>query len=70
MPSGTEVCNIEFVPGEGSKAVLAGGSYATILKTDSNLGYSIVRLPSGEVRRFSKFCKAMVGRISNPLNKE
>lgn len=50
MPVGTIVHNIEFKPGAGGKIARAAGSYAQFVGRDQ--GYAIVRLNSGETRRF------------------
>ena len=42
--------------------VSAGGS-ATLMSRDE--GYAQVRLPSGEIRRISENCSAVIGQVSN-----
>jgi len=63
MPVGTLVHNIEFEPGKGGKLVRSAGAAAQIVGKEEN--YVVVRLPSGELRRFHSRCWATVGQIGN-----
>ncbi len=64
IPSGTPIFGLEVVVGGGSKLVRGAGLSAQLLTIDGD--YAQVRLPSGEVRKFHKMCRASVGEISNP----
>eukprot|EP01025_Chloroclados_australasicus_P022504 TRINITY_DN2314_c1_g2_i1.p1 TRINITY_DN2314_c1_g2~~TRINITY_DN2314_c1_g2_i1.p1 ORF type:complete len:343 (-),score=10.37 TRINITY_DN2314_c1_g2_i1:366-1394(-) len=68
IPPGIQIHNIELHPGNGGQLCRAAGTYATLLKNQDN-GYTIVRLPSGEVRILKNTCKATIGQVSNPLHK-
>jgi large subunit ribosomal protein L2 len=59
----THICNIELTPQSGTKMVRSAGTYATVVNKQA--GYVLVRLPSGEERKFSPQCKAYVGHVSN-----
>ncbi len=63
VPSGTLIHNVEFVPGRGAKIARSAGSYARILGRD---GADIVlKLRSGETRKFLGDCKCTIGVVSN-----
>ncbi len=63
IPSGTPIHNIEMARGRGGRLVRsAGGSAQLMTKEGENV---LVRLPSGEVRRFRSDCLATIGQIGN-----
>jgi large subunit ribosomal protein L2 len=63
IPSGTMIHNIELEPGKGGQLVRSAGTSAQLLGREDN--YSLVRLPSGEMRRFLVGCLATVGQVGN-----
>jgi len=63
IPDGTLIHNLEFEPGKGGQIVRSAGTAAQLLGKEGR--YSLVRLPSGEVRRFLSDCLATVGQVSN-----
>lgn len=63
IPVGTAVHNIEVRKGKGGQIVKSAGSVATIQGKEGN--YVLVKLPSGEVRRFPSDCWATVGQVGN-----
>jgi large subunit ribosomal protein L2 len=63
IPSGTMIHNIELEPGKGGQLVRSAGTSAQLLGKEDN--YSLVRLPSGEMRRFLVNCLATVGQVGN-----
>lgn len=63
IPAGTEIHNIEIVPGKGGQMVRGAGSSATVQGKEDN--YILVKLPSGEIRRFSKASYASIGKVGN-----
>ena len=67
IPTGTQVHNIEMQPGEGGKIVRSAGLSAQVLAKETN--YTLIRLPSGEVRRILSRCMATVGEVGNADNK-
>jgi len=64
IPIGTEVFNIELMPGRGGKIVRGAGTAAKVLGYEEN--YTILELPSKERRKFLSECFATIGRVSNP----
>lgn len=63
IPEGTLIHNVEFQPGKGGQVVRSAGAVAQLLGKEDK--YSLVRLPSGEVRRFLTVCMATVGQVGN-----
>ncbi|KKQ56328.1 MAG: 50S ribosomal protein L2 [Candidatus Woesebacteria bacterium GW2011_GWC1_38_13] len=64
IPVGTQISCIEIVPGKGAQMVKGAGSFAVLHgKEIKNI---LVKLPSGEIKRFRKDCWAMVGQVGNP----
>lgn len=63
IPLGTAVHNIELHLGKGGQIVRSAGGSAQIMAKEA--GYILVRLPSGELRRFDERCKATIGQVGN-----
>jgi large subunit ribosomal protein L2 len=63
LPSGTFVHNIELKPGAGGAMARSAGAVAQIMAHEA--GYTLVRLPSGEMRRVLSDCSATVGQVGN-----
>lgn len=61
MPIGTLVHNIEIHPGKGGQIVRSAGSAAVVQGQENE--FVLVKLPSGEVRRFSSGAYATVGQL-------
>ncbi len=63
IPVGTQINSIEITPGKGGQVVKGAGSFAVLhgKETDNIL----VKLPSGEIKRFRKDCRAMIGQVGN-----
>lgn len=61
IPIGTAIHNIEIRPGKGGQMVKSAGSAATVQGVET--GYVLVKLPSGEVRRFLPDSFATVGQV-------
>jgi large subunit ribosomal protein L2 len=59
---GTEVHNVELIPGRGAQFVRTAGSAATVIAKEEVFVH--LKMPSGEIRRISKDCWATVGRLS------
>ena len=63
IPIGTIIHNLELQPGKGGQLVRSAGAVAQVMgKEDS---YVLVRLPSGEVRKFLDRCMATIGQVGN-----
>jgi large subunit ribosomal protein L2 len=63
MPSGTEIHNIEMIPGKGGQMVRSAGASAQLMAKEGE--YVLLRLPSGELRRVRSGCLATVGQLGN-----
>ena len=68
IPAGVEIHNIQFAPRGRSFLVRSAGTSARLMAKEDKWG--VVRLPSGEIRRFELECLATVGRVSNPEHKD
>ncbi len=62
IPSGTLVHNVEMKPGRGGQIVRSAGGSAQVLAKEDR--YTLLRLPSGEVRYVLSSCMATVGQLS------
>jgi len=67
LQTGTLVHNVELSPGKGGIMVKSAGTAAQVMAHES--GYTLLRLPSGEMRRILSKCNATIGQVSNPDNK-
>ena len=63
IPIGTQVHNIELLPGQGGKLCRSAGNSATLLSVDGDVAQ--VKLPSSEVRRIFADCFASIGAVGN-----
>jgi large subunit ribosomal protein L2 len=63
IPAGTMIHNLEFEPNKGGQIVRSAGVAAQLLGKEDK--YAMVRLPSGEVRRFMIECRATIGQVGN-----
>ena len=63
IPLGTDVHNIELIPGRGGQIVRSAGTSAQIVAKDGS--FVTVKLPSSEVRMIRKECYATIGQIGN-----
>jgi large subunit ribosomal protein L2 len=66
MPNGTVIHNIELTPGRGGQIVRSAGGSAQLMAKEGE--YTLIRLPSGEMRRVLSRCMATVGQVGNPEN--
>lgn len=60
---GTQVYNIELIPGQGAKLARSAGSYGEVLANAD--GYTDLKLSSGEIRRVPWNSYASIGQVSN-----
>jgi large subunit ribosomal protein L2 len=60
---GTQIHNIEITPGKGGQLVKSAGSAAVVQSREGDT--VLVKLPSGEVRKFRADAWATVGQIGN-----
>lgn len=68
IPVGTEIFNIEITPGKGGQLVRSGQSSAVIQGREE--AFVLIKLPSGEIRRFVGDCYATVGQVSGEPKKK
>ena len=66
MPNGTVIHNIELTPGRGGQIVRSAGGSAQLMAKEGD--YTLLRLPSGEMRRVLSRCQATVGQVGNVEN--
>jgi large subunit ribosomal protein L2 len=63
IPLGTDIHNIELLPGRGGQIVRAAGASAQLVAKEGD--YVTIKLPSKEVRMVRKECYATIGRVGN-----
>lgn len=63
IPAGLEIHNIEMNPGQGGKLVRTAGSVARLGAKEGE--WSVIILPSGEMRRVRSACRATIGQLGN-----
>lgn len=63
IPVGTQIYAIEIHPGKGAQMVRSAGTKAQLMAKEGD--YALVRLPSGEVRRFRLEATAAIGVVGN-----
>ena len=66
IPNGTVIHNIELTPGRGGQIVRSAGGSAQLMAKEGE--YTLIRLPSGEMRRVLSRCMATVGQVGNVEN--
>jgi large subunit ribosomal protein L2 len=67
IPAGTPVHNLEITPGKGGQMVRGAGSTAVVQGKEED--YILVKLPSGEIRRFLPECYATIGQVGNSTHR-
>ena len=67
IPTDTLIHNIEMKPGKGGQLNRSAGTYSQLIGKDSE--YAQIKLSSGEIRMVRIECKATIGMVSNPDNK-
>jgi large subunit ribosomal protein L2 len=67
IPVGTFVYNVEIKPGAGAKFARSAGNYAEVVAQDN--GYTLVKMPSSEIRRIISTSWASIGAVSNEENR-
>ena len=63
IPVGTQIHNIELLPGKGGQLVRAAGNAAQLMAKEGK--YATLRLPSGEMRLVPIVCRATIGTVGN-----
>jgi large subunit ribosomal protein L2 len=67
IPVGTMVFNVEIKPGAGAKLARSAGNYAEVVAQDN--GYTLVKMPSTEIRKIISSSWATIGAVSNEENR-
>jgi large subunit ribosomal protein L2 len=68
IATGMFIHNIELVPGRGGQLARSAGTAAQVMSHDS--GFSIVKLPSGEIRKIVDKCFVTVGEVGNKSHEQ
>ena len=63
IPLGMAVHNIELVPGKGGQVARSAGNAAQLMAKEGK--YALLKMPSGEIRRFRLNCYATIGQVGN-----
>jgi large subunit ribosomal protein L2 len=63
IPVGSVVYGIELQPGKGAQVVRSAGTRAQLTSREGD--YAMIRMPSGEVRKFRVDCMASLGSVGN-----
>lgn len=63
VPLGTAIHNIELIPGNGGKVARSAGQQAILSNREG--GWALVKMPSGEIRRFHEACFCTIGTVGN-----
>ncbi len=63
VPAGLEIHNIEMNPGQGGKLVRSAGGVGRLGAKEGE--WSVIILPSGEMRRIRSACRATIGQLGN-----
>ena len=67
IPVGTFIYNVEIKPGAGARFARSAGNYAEVVAQDN--GYTLVKMPSSEIRRIISTAWASIGAVSNEENR-
>jgi large subunit ribosomal protein L2 len=67
IPPGTVIHNVELIEGNGGKLARSAGASVTLSGFDDD--FAIIKLSSGETRKVRSLCKATIGSVSNPDQK-
>lgn len=63
IPLGTFVHNVEMRIGGGGQMCRSAGSFAQVMAKEG--AHVLLRLPSGELRKVSRECRATIGQVGN-----
>ena len=64
IPLGTLIHNVEMKIGKGGQLARGAGTYAQLMAKEGR--YTLLKLPSGEIRMVLSECMATIGQLSNP----
>jgi len=63
IPLGTTVHNVELKPGKGGQIARGAGAGVQVMAKDGP--FVLLRMPSGEIRKFERKCLATIGQVGN-----
>ena len=63
IPIGSDIYSIELNKGKGAQLVRAAGTSAVLYANEGT--YSLIKLPSGEIRKVLNECYACIGEVGN-----
>lgn len=63
IPLGLTIHNIEMNAGQGGKIARSAGMQVTLMAREGD--HAIILMPSGEMRRMDKRCRATIGAVGN-----
>jgi large subunit ribosomal protein L2 len=63
IPVGVDIHNVEMIPGQGGKLVRTAGGVARLMAKEGD--WATIILPSGEMRKVRKECRATIGQLGN-----
>jgi large subunit ribosomal protein L2 len=63
VPLGTQVHNVELVPGKGAQLARGAGSFCQVVAKEGD--YVQLRLPSGEIRMVHLNARCTIGQVGN-----
>ena len=61
VPLGSDIHNVELIPGRGGSIARSAGGQATLSNMEGK--YALVKLPSGEIRKINAACYCTIGRV-------
>jgi len=64
IPTGLDLHCVELTPGRGGQMCRSAGVFARLSNREE--GFATLVLPSGELRRVSVDCMAVIGQVGNP----
>lgn len=68
IPVGVEIHNLQLYPNYNSYLIRSAGTAGQILAKEED--HAVIKLPSGEIRKFALDCYATIGRVSNLEHKD
>jgi large subunit ribosomal protein L2 len=63
VPLGSTIHNVELLPGKGGQVARSAGTYCQLVAKEGQ--NALIRLRSGEVRKFNLNCMCTIGQVGN-----
>ena len=63
IPLGMSIHNIEMMPGKGGQVARSAGANVQLMAREGD--YALLKMPSGEIRKFRVECYATIGNVGN-----